>query len=355
MKLFSKKTLIYQDRKKIKLFQFLGKAIVCCKKEANKKYSFYFGNQIQKIKEIKDEADFQKKISAYDRDVQIIFPPQGLGDILIVCALLKEYKKNHPNKKIVIWVTKRHFKELAELYSNYIFDIIHYNRRPNSADNVLNIDAIYRNTTLFNLCQKYKKLKNSIAEAMNISNSCELVYPEIEHINEPSISNTILIAPDAESTPKIISDSEWMTLAKMLCDSGYEVIFNCSNQNRFSGYQKVFWDIKQTVQKVDQMKAFISYRSGLADVIGAFCRHTHQFIIYPHKGLCNIGKFSNENEAITAYYNYCSIKDNFNDNLAHEYINSNNTWFNIVNDIQCHSIGDDNDKFSKIEKLSDDE
>ena len=81
------------------------------------------------------------------------------------------------------------------------------------------------------------------------------------------------------------------------------------------------------------MKAVISYRSGLADVIGAFCKNTPQYVIYPSKNIHNMGNFESEEAGVKAYFDFCSIKNTFDNNLVNEYIFDDNVIKTIVDEI----------------------
>ncbi len=125
-----------------------------------------------------------------------------------------------------------------------------------------------------------------------------------------------------------------LAVAKILYDllkkeKGFEVIFNCPDETRFPSYKKVFWDIKTTIQKVNQMKAFLSYRSGLSDIVGAFCRQTPQYVIYPDK-IYDIRGFQNHAEGAKAYLEFCSIKQNFDNNKVHELMFNEDTFDEIL-------------------------
>ncbi len=172
---------------------------------------------------------------------------------------------------------------------------------------------------------------------MNLNKKCMLYYPEIEKIRDNTLSNSILIAPDSVSIPASIDDVSWISLADKLKEKGFDVIFNCNNKERFKNYKKNFWDIKTTIQKINNMKAFIGYRSGLTDVIGAFCRETKQYIIYPEERYTfnadYVGTFKNKKESIEAYFNFCSIKNNFNNNLVNEYIYNKDVFDTILDEI----------------------
>ena len=54
----------------------------------------------------------------------LAYPLPGMGDILQFLMHLKSLKSQHPGKKFVILVTKRHFKELVKLYSKVVFRVV---------------------------------------------------------------------------------------------------------------------------------------------------------------------------------------------------------------------------------------
>lgn len=258
------------------------------------------------------------------RKYKLIFPPQGLGDILFVCALSQEYKKKYPNEKFILWVTKKHFYDLAKLYTKKLDGVILY-KYPSSKYNVENlVNKIYLNKTFQELFENNKSFKSLFTYALKLNDDAELYYPKLDNKDDKSLSNTILIAPEAVSCPNNIDDKFWLSLANELKLNGYNVIFNTKNQVKFQDYEKVFWDIKTSIQKINNMKAVITYRSGLSDVIGAFCKNTSHYVIYPSHGLVNMGNFAKEEDGIKAYLEFCSIKNNFKNKLVHEYIYNEN-------------------------------
>lgn len=281
-------------------------------------------------KEVLKESRLYEIYSLCQDNLTVFFPPQGLGDILIVCGLLKEYKKQNPNKKIVLWVFKRHFYDLVKLYAEDIDDIILCDRIPLDRPNIINVnDLIYKDKSFKDIYDNNALFKSAFTKALGLGEKTPLSYPNIEKQEDGTLSNTILIAPDCVSCPKVIDDSGWINLADKLKEKGFEVIFNCPDETRFPSYKKVFWDIKTTIQKVNQMKAFLSYRSGLSDIVGAFCRQTPQYVIYPDK-VYDIRGFQNHAEGAKAYLEFCSIKQNFDNNKVHELMFNEGTFDEIL-------------------------
>lgn len=278
-------------------------------------------------KEILCESDLIYRFSIFDDNSEIFYPPQGLGDILFVCSLMKEYKKINPEKRVIICVTKQHFYDLAKLYKEDVDEVIFY-KEHFSIEKME--DKIYKDKTFYEIYHSVESFKYLFTKALGMKNESQFCYPEIEKIEDNSLKNTILIAPDTVSCPKIIDDDFWLNIADELSKKGIKVMFNCVDEKRFVNYEKVFLDIKTTIQKVNNMKAFISYRSGLADVIGAFCRETPQFVVYPSENIPNLGNFSTEKEGVEAYFEFCSIKKNFDNDFVNEYIYEDNMMDMLV-------------------------
>ena len=288
------------------------------------------------IQEIKNDSFLKSKYNFFFNKitVKMLFPPQGLGDILFICALLKEYKKSNPNENIVLLTMKKHFYNLVKLYPDEICTAMSCDEYPPASPLIKFLDKeIYENKTFYDLCENNKTFKSLFTKALNIREDAELYYPPIEEVKEEAFSKTILIAPDAVSCFNVMNDDMWYVLAYMLQAKGYDVIFNCDDESRFAGFPKVFWDMKTTIQMANNMKAVISYRSGLSVVIGAFCRHTPQYVIYPSKNIHNAGNFESEEAGVKAYFDFCSIKKAFNNDLVHEYIFNDNIIETIISEI----------------------
>ena len=60
----------------------------------------------------------------------LIYPPQGMGDILILALGMEEYKKINNNPKVAFIVHKKHFVNLCRIFSENIDKIIFINKTP---------------------------------------------------------------------------------------------------------------------------------------------------------------------------------------------------------------------------------
>lgn len=270
-------------------------------------------------------------LSKYDESYEFVFLPQGLGDILFYCMYASEYRRKNPSKHLAIITTKKHFFALVSLF-DCCFDLI------------LQIDTklFYTTSTnrftymypkIYDDCMPQKNLLNAMRNAMGLNSSAKTWLPEIsvslkieQQVREmrgPKSCKVVLISPDATSCNSIISDSEWIALATYLSQKGNKVVFN-SNSNKYTGYENIFLSIRETIEFCDCIDLFIGYRSGLCDVVAAFCK-CKQIIVYPNdrkpgEFQCIQGYDDNPNEK---YLEFCSLKDMFPKADVHEFIYKN--------------------------------
>ena len=123
-----------------------------------------------------------------------------------------------------------------------------------------------------NLLAACRKSLGLIANAKKYIPNVELSNIQKNNLNQLIFQKTALIATDAVSCSKVISDDEWEMLAKNLSGKGYFVYFNTSDENRFKKYKHIFLDIDETIYFCNKINLFIGYRSGLCDVVAAFCK-----------------------------------------------------------------------------------
>ena len=251
----------------------------------------------------------------YDSSWCFFMLPQGLGDVLFCLMYMEEFKIRNPEKKICFLVSKKHILDLVNLFSSVIDEIFFF------FFNKLDINVIF---------QKYKKqfyctyddiyntkfpsdnLCYSVRSAMGLPFNSKKSLPSLNIISKNS-HKFCLIAPDANSCEPCVSDSKWTELGSFFSQLGYEVYFNVSSDNRFRNFKHLFPTVNETISLLNNKNSFfIGYRSGLCDVVAAFCE-CKQLIIYPNNRKKN--EFSNiknynENPNLS-YMKYCSLSKIF--------------------------------------------
>lgn len=282
------------------------------------------------ITEIKTFIKIQKCL--LNKNFVVIYPPQGMGDILMIAALLDSYKKKF-NKKVCVIVTKKYFVNLLEIFSETVNKIIFSKKKYkfiNNNKNILDIEKII-NT------DKFINMKYNIAKALDFDENTPLYLPKKIDFNEIELPfnpvNGIIISPYAISCPKCIPDEFWIKLADILITKGYNVYFNVDDKDYFAQkYNNCFFDIKTTIAFANKCKYFIGYRSGLCDVISYFS-NTKKIFIYPDKPheINNINYSDNLSYA-EIYLKSCSMKTLWDKNEDIEIIYNNKT-LDIVLDI----------------------
>lgn len=273
----------------------------------------------------------RKLLSEYNASYEFVFLPQGLGDILFYCMYANEYRRKNPSKHLAIITTKPHIFSLTSLFDS-CFDLI------------LQIDMklFYTSSTnrftymypkIYNDCMPQKNLLDAMRNAMGLDPSAERWLPDISistkirqqvrEMRKPNYRKVVLISPDANSCNKIISDSEWIALAEYFSHLGYKVVFN-SDSDKYNGYKCIFLNIRESIEFCNCIDLFIGYRSGLCDVVAAFCE-CKQIIVYPNdrkpgEFQCVQGYDDDPNKK---YLEFCSLKDMFPKADVHEIIYQN--------------------------------
>lgn len=258
-----------------------------------------------------------RKLRKYDSSYHFFVIPQGLGDILFVLMYLNEYRNNNPQQKIAIIVTKKHFLSLVKLFSNEIDLILKLNLNLLQKKVLSRFQNLYLD--IYNPDFQQPNLLSSCRRALGLISNAKKYIPNVEisniqknNLDQLIFQKTALIATDAVSCSKIISDDEWVMLAKNLSEKGYFVYFNTSDENRFKEFKHIFLDIAETIYFCNKIQLFIGYRSGLCDIVAAFCK-CKQFIYYPNnrkKNEFDCIKDWNENPNL-AYLRYDSLKTMF--------------------------------------------
>lgn len=256
-------------------------------------------------------------VGELDASYRVVFMPQGLGDILFFLMYATQYKQTIPEDKIAVVVTKKHFMQLVELFSGRIDAICYMDigDEPLWRDRMTYFyDGIYNSAP-----QPY--LLRAIQNAMGLPETARAYLPELPrpldfdqvvqklHLHT---GKTVLIAPDAVSCSLPLSDTEWIYIADLCTQAGYQVLFNANQMGRFGKYPTVFLTMVETLNLIAEGGNFIGLRSGLCDVMAAFT-DVNGLIIYPNN------KKPGEFPAILgydvapneAYLGYCSLKNIF--------------------------------------------
>lgn len=269
----------------------------------------------------------------------VIYPPQGMGDILMVATLLDSYKKKF-NKKVCIIVTKKHFVNLLENFSETIDKIIFCKKKYKFIKNnkkILDLEKkVYENG-------EFITLKYNIAKVLDLDENTPLYLPKNIDFNKIELpfypANGIIISPYAISCPKCVPDDFWIKLADTLIEKGYNVYFNVNDKDYFAQkYNNCFFDIKTIIAFANKCKYFIGYRSGLCDVISYFS-NTNKIFIYPDKPhkINNINYSENLSYA-EIYLKCCSMKTLWNKNEDIEIIYNDKTLYKILDIITNRAI-----------------
>lgn len=265
-------------------------------------------------------------LAQFDDSYHFVFMPQGLGDILFFCLFAKAYRARMAGKKIVMIVTKPAFESLVKLYWER-FDVI-LNLDPRLFITKCTTRFTYFYPRIYDTIHPQPTLLDAVRVAMDLPSECDREIPEVKGVKfHPEFllkiqqKKCVLISTDATSCSTLISDGQWIQVAKTCEKAGYYVFFNINNPMRFSEFDHVFLSIEETIQFCNTISLFIGYRSGLCDVISAFCK-CRQIIVYPNNR--RPGEFDcikdydlNPNQK---YMEYCSLKTMFPQADVHEFL-----------------------------------
>jgi hypothetical protein len=275
-----------------------------------------------------DRMRLRRRLKEFDSSYRFVFMPQGLGDILFFCMYAKEYRKIYPECKLAFIVTKRHLKELVEVFSDCFDTIFELDTRHFEVNDVSRFHYLY--PAIYDDRCPQPDLQTAIKGAMQLAPCTPPYIPALPRTEETEkklrtaglvAGRSVLIAPDAVSCSKLISDEAWLDIATGLEQRGYKVFFNVGDTSRFPNFKKVFLSVLDTVHFVSDAGYFLSYRSGLCDVVATFS-DASEIVIYPNDkktgefpSILNFDRNPNQR-----YMEYCSLKNWYPDKDIVEFI-----------------------------------
>lgn len=275
-----------------------------------------------------DEGTFLRRCSLGELDdsYRAVFMPQGLGDILFFLMYVGEYRNVIPEQRIAVVVTKKHFLQLAELFAGRVDAVCYLDSTDEPAWRhrmVYLYDGIYSSGT-----QPY--LVRAIQSAMGLGETARAYIPRLprpdymdaeERKRDLVSGQSVLIAPDAVSCDVNISDETWIKIGDICAQAGYRVFFNAGELGRFGSYPAVFLSLVETMNFISDGGAFLSFRSGLCDVMAAFT-DVNALIVYPNNK--QPGAYPSiqgyDVDPNGAYMRYCSLKNIFPDKRITEFV-----------------------------------
>ena len=292
--------------------------IIRGKKTARQVVQFYKDN----IEATKNKLLLHKYIDS--AEYRVMYPPQGMGDILYICLLLKAYKKIH-KKKIVVIVRKPYFKQLVQLFDKEVYDtlLFGYNLdnfmshiKQNKA--ILNIEA-----ELYEKDMKFVSFKTNLIEILGLpkdtklwweggADTCFEFKTDSLNINHKK-GKTIILSPHATSCPKCVPNDFWIALAEYFLAKNFDIIFNSNDEIFSQKYKSCLLSISDSIALANSCGYFIGYRSGLCDVIAYFstCQKIFIYPTNPHSG-----------DSAKKYLELATTKELWRHNKAKEYIYS---------------------------------
>lgn len=270
----------------------------------------------------------------YGRDKYIvIFPPQGLGDILACCCGVEYLERQ--GKKVIILVNKKYFADIAAFFpQDYL--TIHFTKKWFSEKTYKNYMPLSHK--MYFPKHPYISMKHNICLAMDISP--KVIFHNHYKINKnfeglPLIkeNKTVFLSPFATSCKDELDYKFWDELANKLQNNGFDVLFNAPLDSYYSNnYRTCLLNLEDTVELVSRCGYFIGWRSGLCDIIGMFA-NAKIIVIYPKNPSISPYLYIPAGMSSTeAFMNSCSLKTIWDKN-AIEIINNKDLLNQIYKEI----------------------
>lgn len=223
---------------------------------------------------------------------------RGIGDTILFCTLLPEYRNLHPDKKIALIVSERHV-DAVKWFEGYYDDLILVNKaqidRLNynqlgrfyfSADNfhyILPIKGIsalgYRNINLLDLFRIELGLSPEIEPIIPEYKGNSSKIKELIAQNNIECGKGVILAPYSYSV-KSTSLEFWNRLVKQFNDNGYKVITNVQKGEKALD-DTICCDgsLNETCELAQYCGYVVSNRSGLCDLMALL--KINMAVIYP--------------------------------------------------------------------------
>lgn len=237
------------------------------------------------------------------KNKEIIFPPQGLGDILYILLSLENMKDE---KKYLFILRKKHFQNLCSLFPNVVEQTIISLDLPSCENFLYQHFHIYKKQEFDNFLDLFKD-----ATRVDIKRDHYFNFDKnykVKFVKDGFILNkTVLILPESVSCPNEISKEYWIEYANRLKRNGYLPVFN--SKNKYGDYKNIFYDLSETINFAECAGYIVGYRSGLCDILSYFT-NAKCFYFYPEKPHASNQDYIKdfENDPARRYMEFCSLK-----------------------------------------------
>lgn len=243
------------------------------------------------------KAQIENKYSNY----WIFTPFWAWGDFIMGCAMVKQFKKEHGGKVLMLYANKKQkdfikaFKDIDEsmqvipefFYANgftqpysihnefglckgKIFEISHHVFKDAENNKSENFTQVYQKMLEIKKLNYAKPVvpDSTKAKILNIYN------------NMAQGKEVIMLTPHANSyNEKEISVDFWNNLASILEKNGYKIIFN-TNSTNFNRFEQLNLPLFEQSYFATLCKSNISIRSGFTDVI-TIMEADNQIVLFP--------------------------------------------------------------------------
>lgn len=244
-----------------------------------------------------------------DKEKLYILCSRGIGDTLLFCSFLQEYKKWH-REKIVLIVQESH-ESIVKLYDGYYDEMIVHNKKSVEIMNVAamskfgpkkeNFKYIIPPSATEYLGYKGLSLLDMFRITLDLDFETSPFFPEMSvtssnltkfiEENELIGGKTLLIAPYAYSVP-LLSRDVWDTITEKAKLSGYKVVSNIQEgETPLKGTIPFCGSLQEAMEFASYCRVVISLRSGLCDLF-AIC-DLKMLVIYPNEQIRKTFSFEN--------------------------------------------------------------
>lgn len=292
----------------------------------------------------KEKGEIETKYSDY----WIFTPFWAWGDFIMGCALIKQFKKEHGGKVLMLYANKKQkhfiesFKDIDEcikvspefFYANgFIQPYTIHNQYGLSRGKLFEISHHVFKKASENKSDNFTQVYQKMLDIKELKYS----KPEIPDKTKEEVINLynniakgkeiIMLTPHANSyDEKEISPEFWNTIAKTFEDNGYKIVFN-SSSDKFNKFEQLNLPLFEQSYFATLCKGNISIRSGFTDVITVFGAQ-NQVVLFPKsvkfitvkekdhiKEMRRIFKFNESKTFQENMFQFTSINNMFNKNF----------------------------------------
>ena len=287
----------------------------------------------------KARAQIARLINSKYSDCYCFFSRYGIGDIFFIASLIKEFKKNNNNAKVVYFTEKKHlvpylkaFSSIDEVVFNSEFAFLQdekvLQRRPEIGKLNFLFFPYKGGKATYTFADNYTNLLglplDAEREMPSVSpQNFENAKKEYEFLGLTPEKTVVLIPEATMFDYRVLTPVFWKNLADKLESMGFNVVFNTLNKE-YEEYKTTFLPVIDFLIFASKARKIVAFRSGITDLLAGYGLK-NIITIYPpnleviwaegdvmeYLNKNHIKKFDNEFENV---FNIYSLNSNFNRN-----------------------------------------